>query len=90
MSVTRHPNIHAVGFTADIFMAYLHRLRGPARKVMGARVNEIISKRVADFVIEISTALDNEFGTGDDVYELSPDEVRIMDDLKKLHDEGKV
>lgn len=26
----------------------------------------------------------------DDIYELKPDEVKIMDDLKKLYDEGKL
>jgi hypothetical protein len=63
MSIERHPNINAAGFTADIYMGYLQRLRGMAAKSMTEQTMEILSSRVGQFVTEISIALDEQFGT---------------------------
>lgn len=63
MSVTNHPNIHAVGFTCDLIESFYSRLRGEADKnhtlAFVAIHNDLI-----EFVTKVSTSLDAAFGCG--------------------------
>jgi len=59
MSVENHPNIHAVGLTVDIIQAIDNRLRRDGddykKIIMG---NNEIGEKIADFVVDISTKID--------------------------------
>ena len=66
MSVENHPNINAVGFAAGIYQAFFECLRGPANVTPAARsrASDVLYERVSDFVVSISSDLDDKFGTG--------------------------
>lgn len=63
MSVERHPNIHAVGFTMDIFSSFKDRLRGPAAALVNRQAAmTILSEEITNFIVKVSTRLDDEIG----------------------------
>lgn len=62
MSIENHPNINAAGLTADIMESFLKRLRGKAAEDK-QQCLKCLHNKLIEFVSDISSVLDNEFGT---------------------------
>lgn len=61
MSAENHPNIHAVGMTIDVVDSVLRRIRGKAAEVPFAEILKTLDQDIQDFVVAISTKLDERF-----------------------------
>lgn len=58
MSIERHPNIQATGLVVDIIESLRQRLRGDAASLPFEKVLEILEQSIQDFVVDVSTQLD--------------------------------
>jgi malonyl CoA-acyl carrier protein transacylase len=61
MSIENHPNLHAVGMTVDITSSLMNRLRGKAAEQPVADVLGLLKEDIQDFVVKVSTKLDETF-----------------------------
>lgn len=61
MNLEAHPNLHAAGLARDIQQAILGRLRGKAA-ANPQRALQLAQACLTDFVVQLSCALDAEYG----------------------------
>jgi hypothetical protein len=66
MSVENHPNINAAGFATSIHEEFFKHLRGPANETPDTvrKASTVLHEELMEFVIAISSRLDEMFGTG--------------------------